>query len=109
MALFENLFGKGKGEKKGPILSMPYGPVRKFLSERKTVVERPKLFANPIMGQYITDTITKEMAIKATSESRWAQEWSEGMLRLAGVSPGEPDYEKRKKELARKVAERMWA
>jgi hypothetical protein len=30
------------------------------------------------------------------------------MLRLAGVSPTAPDYERRKKELARRVAERMW-
>ena len=110
--LFENLskkrsFGKLLGEGEAGPLGVQYGPIRRALAEFEPVLlkDRPKVFGQ----QYIADTITKEMAIKATAASPWAISWSEGMLKLAGVSPAEPDYEERKKQLARKVAERLWA
>lgn len=106
--LFKNLLKRrsfGEGEA-GPI-GIPYGPLRRALADYEPALlkDRPKVFTQ----QYIADTITREMAIKATAASPWAISWSEGMLKLAGVSSAEPDYEERKKQLARKVAERLWA
>lgn len=110
MALFENVFkrrslGKLFGQEREPII--PYGPVRSWLAEYEPflIKDRPKAFGQ----QYIADTITREEAIKATAASKWALEYAEGMLRFTGVSPAEPSYEEKKKELARRVAERMWA
>ena len=110
MAMFENVFkrrslGKLFGQEREPI--MPYGPIRSWLAEYEPMLlkDRPKVFGQ----QFIADTITREEAIKATAASKWATEYSEGMLRFIGVSPGEPGYEEKKKELARKVAERLWA
>jgi len=57
-------------------------------------------FSNP-------EPITREEAIEAIAESKWARNWAASMLRLAGVSPMEPDYEERLEELARKVAEKV--
>ncbi|NVM56540.1 MAG: hypothetical protein HWN51_00250 [Desulfobacterales bacterium] len=101
--LFKNLL-RGQGEGKGP-LGIPYGPARNFLAEWKPFIpERPKVFA-----QELPPGITREVAIESLAASPWAVQWAEGMLKFTGVTPADPDYERRKKELARKVAERMWA
>ncbi len=97
-----NLFGK-RGERKGP-LGIPLGPVRSALADFTPLLERPKIFT-----QELPPGITRETAIESLAASPWAVQWSEGMLKFTGVSPADPDYERRKKELARKVAERMWA
>lgn len=104
--LFERKgFGKLFGHDREPII--PYGPIRSWLAEYEPflIKDRPKVFGQ----QFIADTITKEEAIKATAASPWATEWAAGVLKLAGVSPGEPGYEEKKRALARKVAERLWA
>lgn len=51
MALLENLLGNRKSKKKGP-LGMPLGPVRKALSERKLLIEHPRIFPDehPVMS-----------------------------------------------------------
>lgn len=99
---FGKLFGEGEA---GP-LGVPYGPIRRALSEFEPMLlrDRPKVFTQA----ELPPGITREEAIEALAASPWAVQWAEGMLRLAGVSPAVPDYERRKKELARRVAERMW-
>lgn len=106
--LFENVFkrrsfGKIFGQEREPVI--PYGPIRKILSEWEPMIpDRPKVFSQVTLPP----GVGREEAIQTLASSPWATGWAEGMLRLAGVPPTEPDYERRKKELARRVAERMW-
>lgn len=104
--LFDNLFRKRSFGMEGGPLGLPMGPVRRALAEFEPLLlrDRPKVFT-----QELPPGITREVAIESLAASPWATQWAEGMLRLTGVSPTEPDYERRKKELARRVAERMWA
>lgn len=53
------LFDFGKGEKKGH-LGVPYGPVRKLLSERNTVIERPRLFPDSV-GMQSSSTLSGQV------------------------------------------------
>lgn len=87
-------------------MGLPMGPVRNALASYEPFLlkDRPKVFAQA----ELPPGITREEAIESLAASPWATQWAEGMLRLAGVSPAVPDYERRKKELARRVAERMW-
>lgn len=87
-------------------MGLPYGPARRFLSEWKPIIpDRPRVFAQ---RAELPPGVTREVAVESLAASPWATQWAEGMLRLAGVAPTDPSYEARKRELARRVAERMW-
>jgi len=55
-------------------------------------------FSNP-------EPISREEAIEAIAESKWAQHWAEGMARLAGLTPASPEWEETIERLSRRVAE----
>ena len=106
MALFDKVFRKRSFGMEGGPLRLSAGPIREALAgyEPFLLKGRPRVFSQAELPV----GITRETAIESLAASPWATQWAEGMLRLAGVQPTVLDYERRKRELARRVAERMW-
>lgn len=65
----------------------------------RNVIHKLK-FSNP-------EPITREEAVEAIAESKWAKHWAEGMARLVGLTPASPEWEETIERLSRKVAEKV--
>jgi len=85
------------------------GPIRRWLAEYQPILKRRKLYKGSVFSsQVLPPGVTIEEAIRVTAESPWAKGWAEGIARMAGYTPGTPEYEEQVKRLSHFVAERLW-
>jgi len=82
------------------ILATPAMVLTSTLSEEVRRVKKQLGLGNP-------SPITREEAVEIVAGTEWARHWGEGMCRLAGITPGTPEWESCVSRLARRAAERI--
>jgi len=87
-------------EEVAEVLATPAMVITSTLSDEVRRVKKQLGLGNP-------NPITREEAIEIVAGTEWAQNWASGMCRLAGITPGTPEWESCVKRLARKAAERI--
>jgi hypothetical protein len=51
--------------------------------------------------------VSVEQAVKVIAATPWARGWAEGIAKLAGYTPGTPEFEEQVKRLSEFVARRL--
>jgi len=92
-------------------------PVRTWLKERKTIIERPKLVdvleraGFGLFGQAVElpPGVSPEQAIEVVASSEWARKLAEGVCgpKYAGFTPGTREFEQCVYNVSHKVAARV--
>jgi len=89
-------------------------PIRTWLKERRTIIERPKLVdfleSSSLFGQVTLPTgVTPEEAIEVVARSDWARKLAEGVCgpKYAGFSPGTREFDRCVYNVSHKVAARV--
>lgn len=93
-------------EKRGP-LGFKLGPLRRWLAERETWIRRPKFFKDPPEEIAIDRKVPVEEVIEITAKLPWARGWAEGIAKMAGYTPGTPEYNAQVDRLSRFAAKRL--
>lgn len=84
-------------------------PIRSFLSKRPTLVLSKPLVV--LLGidppLELPPGVTPEQAVEVVAGSAWARGWASGIAKLAGYTPGTPEFTKQVERLSKFVARRM--
>jgi hypothetical protein len=87
------------------------GGILDTLKSRRTIMLREpivKRLGSVFRGQVVLPPgVTTEQAVKVIASTPWARGWAEGIAKLAGYTPGTPEFEEQVRRLSEFVARRL--